>query len=1031
MARNWKPFSRKTLPHKEEDAEGEGPLVGDCCGSPHSSQFDIDRVASSLHEAFDAYSDYSSSEGSDPYQRLLSMSSLVTNNRTKVWVPLATVESSCFNNDEVKLSPRGDNGEDGDELIQQRLQIDDLLRQTPDGVSESTSSIKKQSIEVDDYLDFIYEGLSRGSSDVEKSKDVKYSPEATPATRKAKEQQLAMIKGSAHFIKDWGEDEQSEMVEDHKVASTSCVVVDGDNAMSQYEDVISANVTFSENIEVAQAVEAGGGKEQRKRDLEAVICAERSHSSGYLADQGRLDKNSDEVKDNKDAQRNVITGFNPLREGEGNIEKSMTINDSKDTCSVATSKCSEIIDGNGTAHTQAARNKKASRLEIIKGGANFVKHWGKDEQCEREDQDACSVATSKCGEINGGNGTALALFTRNAKGRQLKMINARANLIKRWGKNGYSEKDEDGKENDENGAAHTPGKKNAKNPLAMIIGRANFICKGEMYETVEDNKNSCSDLSNCENSASGNKEYNALPATRSAKMNNVVRVLTCENKFKGNVKPRGKIKGKVAHKVNGVQVVRDTNVKRTFHEEADAAIAAAAAAMGSKEAISGRSYSATAIVKSGSSQQINHGLSLSHTHEEVQEAEAGLVSASSPGNNKVINRSRDAMIDIQKSGSSQNTHISKSAFHKEADAAVSAATTAADVGIKYGSTVRVVPGSSETCNSAYFGMEALYSDSLVTNISDEGDGSIVCIFSDSLVANNSDEDDGFIGTTTLQACADAPDRLAKDNKVVIDEDDSFIGTTTPPACADASDRVTNEPPEEEVAFEAAAVTGNKAVIRQKSGSSQKRYRRKSPFHKEADAALAAAAPAKATKENRTVLLVAPDSPESCNNKKGTNSDTENGAANSQTIEEDGSEFDGLDTNMIDEDDDFVGTATLLARASEAGRATDDQPMAAEENVDESIHLDACPATEPFIRAPSPATASTNAVPPRSQLKIDHVQLLMPYLVNYGAQTYHYPPPPPPPPPPPMHYQYYYGGVGTQNIPQYYYASAPQTAQFYQ
>ena len=71
-------------------------------------------------------------------------------------------------------------------------------------------------------------------------------------------------------------------------------------------------------------------------------------------------------------------------------------------------------------------------------------------------------------------------------------------------------------------------------------------------------------------------------------MNNVVRVLTCENKFKGNVKPRGKIKDKVAHKVNGVQAVsqdkHDTNVKRTFHEEADAAIAAAAA-MGSKTAM--------------------------------------------------------------------------------------------------------------------------------------------------------------------------------------------------------------------------------------------------------------------------------------------------------------------------------------------------------------------------------------------------------------------------------------------------------------
>ena len=1028
MARNWKPFSRKTLPHKEEDAEGEGPLVGDCCGSPHSSQlFDIDRVASSLHEAFDAYSDYSSSEGSDPYQRILSMSSLVKNNRTKVWVPLATVESSCFNNDEVKLSPRGDNGEDGDELIQQRLQIDDLIRQSLDGVSESTSSIKKQSIEVDDYLDFIYEGLSRGSSDVEKSKDVKYSPEATPATRKAKEQQLAMITGSAHFIKDWGEDEQSEKVEDHNVASTSCcVVVDGDNAMSQYEDVISANVTFSENIDVAQAVEAGGGKEQRKRDLEAVICADRSHSSGYLADQGRLDKSSDEVKDNKDTQRNVITGFNSLRKGKGKIEKSMTINDSKDTCIVATSKCSEINDGNGTAHTQA-RNKKSSRLEIIKGGANFVKHWGKDEQCERvEDQDACSVATSKCGEINGGNGTALALFTRNAKGRQLKMINARANLIKRWGKNGYSEKDEDGKENDENGAAHTPGKKNANNPLAMIIGHANFICKGEMYEKVEDNKNSCSDLSNCENSASGNKENNALPATRSAKMNNVVRVLTCENKFKGNVKPRGKIKDKVAHKVNGVQAVsqdkHDTNVKRTFHEEADAAIAAAAA-MGSKEAISGRRYSATTIVKTGSSQQINHGLSLSHTHDEVQEAEAGL--------DKVISRSSDAMIYIQKSESSQNTHRSKSAFHKEADAAVSATTTAADVGIKYGSTIRVVPGSPATCNSAYFGMEALYSDSLVTNISDEGDGSIVCLFSDSLVTNNSDEDDGFIGTTTLQACADAPDRLANEseaevavitgNNVVIDEDDGFIVTTTLQACANTPDRLAKES-EVEVAFEAAAVTGNKAVIRQKSGSNQKTYRRKSPFHKEADAALAAAAPAKATKENRTILIVVPDSPEACTTEK---SETENDAANSQTIEEDGSEFDGLDTNMIDEDDDFVGTATLLASASAAGRATDEQPMAAEENVDESIHLDACPATEPFARAPSPATASTNAVPPRPQLKIDHVQLLMPYLVNYGAQTYHYPPPPP------MHYQYYHGGVGAQNIPQYYYASAPQTTQFYQ
>jgi hypothetical protein len=228
--------------------------------------------------------------------------------------------------------------------------------------------------------------------------------------------------------------------------------------------------------------------------------------------------------------------------------------------------------------------------------------------------------------------------------------------------------------------------------------------------------------------------------------------------------------------------------------------------------------------------------------------------------------------------------------------------------------------------------------------------------------------------------------------------------------------------EVEVAFEAAAVTGNKAVIRQKSGSNQKTYRRKSPFHKEADAALAAAAPAKATKENRTILIVVPDSPEACTTEK---SETENDAANSQTIEEDGSEFDGLDTNMIDEDDDFVGTATLLASASAAGRATDEQPMAAEENVDESIHLDACPATEPFARAPSPATASTNAVPPRPQLKIDHVQLLMPYLVNYGAQTYHYPPPPP------MHYQYYHGGVGAQNIPQYYYASAPQTTQFYQ
>lgn len=975
-----------------------------------------------------------------------------------MWVPLASVESSCIKNGEVKLSPRGDSGEDNDELIRQTLQIDELVRQSLDGVSESTSSMKEQAIEVDDYLDFIYEGLSKGSSDVE----------ATPATSKAKAQQLAMITGSAHFIKDWGEDEQSEKVDDHKAASTSCVVVDGDNAMSQYEDVISANVTFSENIEVAQAVEAEGGREQRKRDLEAVICAERSHSSGSLADQGRLDKKSDEVKENKDAQKNVITGFNPLREGEGNIEKIMTINDSKDTCSVATSKCSELNDGNGTALTQATRNKNASRLEIIKGGANFVKHWGKDEQCERaEDQDACSVATSKCGEINGGNGTARTLFTRNTKGRQLKMINARANLIKRWGKNGYSEKDEDGKENDEYGAANTPGKKNAKNTLAMIIGRANFIGKGEMYEKVEDNKNSCSDLSNCENSASGNKENNTLPATRSAKMNNAVRVLTCENKFKGNVKPRGKIKDKVAHKVNGVQAVRqdkhDTNAKRSFHEEADAAIAAAAAAaaaMGSKEAISGRSYSATTIVKTGSSQQINHGPSLSHTHDEVQEAEAGL--------DKVISRSSDAMIYIQKSGSSQNTPRSKSAFPQEVDAAGSATTTA-DVGIKHGSTIRVVPGSPATCNSAYFGMEALYSDSLVTNISDEGDGSFVCLFSDSLVTNNSDEDhgfietttlqvcadapdrlaneseaevavvtgdtdedEGFIGTTTLQACADTPDRLAKEseaeaavitgNNVVIDEDDGFIGTTTPPTCcADASDRVTSEP-EEEVAFEAAAETGNKAVIRQKSGSNQKTYRRKSPFHYEADAALAAAATAKAAKENMTILIVVPDSPEACNTEK---SETENGAANSQTIEEDGSEFDGLDTNMIDEDDGFVGTATLLASASEAGRATDEQPMADEENVDESIHLDPCPATEPFARAPSPATASTNAAPPRPQLKIDHIQLIMPYLVNYGAQTYQYPPPPL------MHYQYYHGGVGGQNIPQYYYASAPQTTQFYQ
>jgi hypothetical protein len=63
-------------------------------------------------------------------------------------------------------------------------------------------------------------------------------------------------------------------------------------------------------------------------------------------------------------------------------------------------------------------------------------------------------------------------------------------------------------------------------------------------------------------------------------MNNVVGVLTCENKFKGSNKPRGKIKDTGEHEVNGVQAIsqdkHNTNVKRTFHQEVNAAIATAA-----------------------------------------------------------------------------------------------------------------------------------------------------------------------------------------------------------------------------------------------------------------------------------------------------------------------------------------------------------------------------------------------------------------------------------------------------------------------
>ena len=128
------------------------------------------------------------------------------------------------------------------------------------------------------------------------------------------------------------------------------------------------------------------------------------------------------------------------------------------------------------------------------------------------------------------------------------------------------------------------------------------------------------------------------------------------------------------------------------------------------------------------------------------------------------------------------------------------------------------------------------------------------------------------------------------------------------------------------------------------------------------------------------------------------------------MEEDGGDLNALVTNSINEDDGFTGTATLPACVDAAGRVTNEQAMASEAEVDEEIHLDACPSTESIVHAPSPAAAAANAPLPRRPLKIDHVQLLMPYLVNYGRPTY--------------------GGAAGQNIPQYYFSSPPQAGTFY-
>jgi hypothetical protein len=415
-------------------------------------------------------------------------------------------------------------------------------------------------------------------------------------------------------------------------------------------------------------------------------------------------------------------------DGWDDVEKIKEMGDSGDGCSVAT----EVGNSLNVNHSKSDESKwkRRARLERmiervimgkISGEVGDAAQKNVNDVVIEQHSSRLLVEQSGHRQTVTSNQIMATPTTRKAIARQLALVRGSAHFIQRRGKNEYSEKVDDGNEEDENKAVPTPPDNVAK-PLVAFISGANIIkrAKAQMRKNI----NSSSDVYDEKTSPSNNKENEApaIPTRTSAKTNKSAGIIAFANKMrnKGSFKKRGKLKKRVTHKakVNDDKIINhhanDENAERTFREVADAAMAAAAATGG----------------------------------ENVNDATTAAVTGSAVEKREVTSRSRDTNPCMKIPRSSQKNYRSKAPFHKEADVALAAA-EAAEVKKKFTTSVLDVPGLPETCDNGEGANSCeenpiLENDAAYRRISLQNKS----FEFDAVVTASSDEDEGFIGTAT-------------------------------------------------------------------------------------------------------------------------------------------------------------------------------------------------------------------------------------------------------------------------------------------